>query len=121
MRVLPYSECGSVTNLTLCLYIVSTWVTWFKIALLIKMSNISNFVSVTEMTSFIGKGLSYEEISDVLISKHPSQRGFSKRSIRRFCKENKINKNYSSNDTEKSSQINIHLREVNLFMSEICS
>ena len=45
--------------------------------------------SVTEIESFIRRGLTYEEISVLLRRRNPSSsRGLSSRSVRRFCTEN---------------------------------
>ena len=46
---------------------------------------VSKAISIQEMTSFIPSGMTYDQISSMIQSKNPTARGFSPRSIRRFC------------------------------------
>ena len=77
-------------------------------------------MSVAEIASLIEKGLSYKDISNRLNSKFPGEKGYLKRSIHRFCKENKINQNYCFSDTEIFSKIDCHLKEVKHFYRIYC-
>jgi len=49
-------------------------------------------VTVEELSRLVKSGKTYAEISKILTDRYPSSRGFSQRSVRRFCHDNKIDK-----------------------------
>ena len=78
-------------------------------------ATISTFSTVEEIRNFIEHGLSYEEISSELELRYPGITGFSTRSIRRFCKENNINKNCTLPKSEKEELIRRSVLQVSYF------
>ena len=76
------------------------------------MATISSYSSIAEIKTFIDRGLSYEEISSELQFRYPAAGGFSERSVRRFCKENQINKNCTLSQKEKEELIRTSISQV---------
>jgi len=56
------------------------------------MAAVAKISTVQEINQWINKGLTYREISDLLLKKAPESKGLSMRSVRRFCKINGIGK-----------------------------
>ena len=54
---------------------------------------VSKTISLQEMTSFIQSGMTYVQISNMLLNKNPSARGLSPRSICRFRQVNNLGRN----------------------------
>ena len=68
---------------------------------------------VERLQSLIDRGMSYEEISHFLCTRHPSiSRGLSARSIRRFCASRGISKR---KETELDHIISQSISEVSLY------
>ena len=71
----------------------------------------ANYEKEDEIKSLRQKGLTYEQISSVLRSRSNNQRGFSARSIRRFCNENNIG-NQTVPDDILSAQVSAAVQKV---------
>ena len=64
---------------------------------------------------FVLSGKTYNEISDILTSESPNQRGLSSRSIRRFCYENKIDKQSLLGKDRLDTILRSEVAEVNIY------
>lgn len=77
-------------------------------------------LDLDEIKHFIDIGMTYEDISDRLRSMYPNDRGLSARSVRRFCKSNKINRNCTLSQSDKNKVVLAAIDQVN-FDLLICS
>lgn len=66
-------------------------------------------MDVSVVTEWRKKGMTYKEISQELQDASPHTKGFSERSVRRFCKENGIEK---MNDIEVDGIVEEAVKEV---------
>ena len=56
------------------------------------MASLQTLVDVEEIRGMIQRGLSHLQISGHLKELYPDQRGISERSVRKYCKRNRITK-----------------------------
>ena len=57
-------------------------------------------VTKEDMIGFFQQKKTYEEISRILQNRYPGKRGFSTKSIQRFCKENNVSPRTSNNELQ---------------------
>ena len=66
---------------------------------------VSRLISVKDMESLVGQGLTYDQISERLRVEHPASKGLSSMSVRRFCKKNNIGRNCKLNKEELMKEV----------------
>ena len=74
---------------------------------------VSRLISVKDMKSLVGQGMTYEQISGKLRMEHPPSKGLSSMSVRRFYKNNNIRKNCKLNKEEIIKEVFPCTLEVN--------
>ena len=82
---------------------------------------ISSVVSVQEMKSFIQDGMTYKSINNLLINRHPTVRGLSVMSIRRFCMKNNIGRKCKLSNEEIEKKVFECVQEVNFIILTLYS
>ena len=86
------------------------------------MAGVSSVANKEEIKGLIENGYSYQEISNHYSFLYPLHKGLSKRSVRRFCKVNEINRNVSMGKIEIDQLMRKSVDEVPLscFLSYFC-
>ena len=74
---------------------------------------VSRLISVKDMESLVGQGMTYEQISEKLRIEHPPSKGLSSMSVRRICKKNNIGRNCKLNKEELMKEVFQCTSEVN--------
>ena len=76
--------------------------------------------SICEISDMVKSGKTYAEISRTLQQKNPGSKGLSAISVRRFCKENCMNKNTCISDCNLDNIIRQSISEVTvLFLGHL--
>ena len=66
---------------------------------------VSRSISVKDMESLVGQGMTYEQINEGFRIEHPASKGLSSMSIRRFCKKNNIGRNCKLSKEELINEV----------------
>ena len=74
-------------------------------------------MEVTMVKELIKSGKSYEEISEILRNDNPNTRGLSRRSVRRFCHNNEINKKASLGKDRLDEMVRDEVLKVGILLS----
>ena len=82
---------------------------------LIKMASmaVSRLISVKDVESLVGQGMTYKQISEKLRIEHRASKGVSSMSVRRFCKKNSIGRNCKLKKEELMKEVFQCTSEVN--------
>ena len=66
---------------------------------------VSRLISVKDMESLVGQGMTDDQISERLRIKHPVSKGLSSMSVWRFCKKNNIERNCKLSKEELMKEV----------------